>query len=201
MYKFCLKTSTWSWVKQNGVKLSKRLIGGTIYKNQIYMFECVEPRTKRFRKILIFDFSTNTWTKRGIISKNHQYPTSELCGSCAFSKNIGYMSGGKHLGSSSYLSDIFKIDLDILLWFRVDYTLEVGIYDHCTSIVDDCYLFSFGGRRFDIDEDTTFQKIMIRPPTLYRLCLESVHRSQKEESLSQELPISILDDLNLNSNK
>ncbi|KII65589.1 Kelch domain-containing protein 10 [Thelohanellus kitauei] len=199
MYKFCLQTLTWSLVVQNGLK-PQRLIGGTVYENQIYLFESLEPEINRFREVSIFDFSTHTWTKRETIAKNQQYPDTRICESFAFSKNFGWISGGNIMTTYRPFYDIWKIDLQNLEWLKADYTLGIGIFDHCTSIVDDCYLFSFGGQMGETDRDNTFRKIIIRPPTLYRRCLETVSRSLNVKSLRMALPPSILDDLNLNSN-
>ncbi|KII71151.1 Kelch domain-containing protein 1 [Thelohanellus kitauei] len=201
MYKFCIKTSTWSIVGQNGVKPTfNRQIFGTVYKNQIYCFEDPPNGSNKFREIRIFDFSTHTWTSRVTSSKNKLYPDDRIYESMAFFRKFGIMSGGIMPYSNIYYSDIWWIDLESLEWFKIEYSLTTGVYDHRMSVVDDYHLYSFGGYH---DEGclNSLERFPVQPPTLYRLCLEFISQSPILINHTESLPAAIVDELNLNDKK
>ncbi|KII63056.1 Kelch domain-containing protein 10 [Thelohanellus kitauei] len=197
MHKFCLKTSKWSLVSQNGVKpLILGRIFGTVYNNQFHTFDFSRPNGQtRFRNICIFDLSTYTWTTRETSSLTGLYPDDRLFESFAFSGNLGYLSGGDSMGR--YYSDIWRIDLEELQWCKLHYTLIKGICGHHTSIVDDSCLYSFGGFTDSFENLQLFQNFTLRPPSLYRLCLESIRRSPNFRRYAQLLPVAIVDELSL----
>ncbi|KII65476.1 Kelch domain-containing protein 10 [Thelohanellus kitauei] len=200
MYKFSLKTSSWSLVTQNGKQpFLKHRIFGTVFKNQFYMFGC-SSETNRFKTVYIFDFSTNTWTLRETSLKSQQYPDDRTEESFAFSRGFGYLNGGKVQETSKNFSDIWKIDLVSLEWVKLDHALKAGTSDHCTSVLNDSYLYRFGGKSQDSDCHNTLEKITIRPPTLFQLCLESIKRSPKLRTYANYLPPVILNDVNFDKN-
>ncbi|KII67086.1 hypothetical protein RF11_00992 [Thelohanellus kitauei] len=142
---------------------------------------------------MIFDFSISTWTTRTTNSKTDQYPEDRIEEAFAFSNRHGYLSGGKI--SDTLYSDIWRIDLETLEWVKLDYSTQTGLDINCTCIVDDCYLFRIGGYESDSDELKVFERLTIQPPGLYRLCLESISRSQNLEINGISLPTSIMDEL------
>ncbi|KII61191.1 Kelch domain-containing protein 10 [Thelohanellus kitauei] len=200
MYKFSLKTYTWSLVIQKGQKpFMDYRIFGTVFNNRFFTFGTSRTGTNRFRDITIFDFSTNTWTTRATSSKTQMYPDDDRKReSLTFSRNFGYLSGG--MSSTTHHSDMWKIDLETLEWFKLDYSLKTCIFNHCMSVVDDFYLFSFGGMGHHPDRLNKLQKFIIRPPTLYRLCLESISRSPNMRIYAKSLPVAIANELNFNRN-
>ncbi|KII71245.1 Kelch domain-containing protein 10 [Thelohanellus kitauei] len=199
MYKFCLGTSTWSLVPQNGMKpIFNRQMFGTVYKNQLYTFEDTYRAIYRFKEVRIFDFSIHTWTKRVTNSKTQQYPDNRIVESFAFSGSFGYMSGGKILYSDQYYSDIWRIDFETLEWIKLPYILKTGLTSHTMSVVDEIYLYSFGGCDIGSNYFNSLQRFILRPPSLYRLCLESIGKSQNLNSYIKSLPPSIVDELNIN---
>ncbi|KII66114.1 Kelch domain-containing protein 1 [Thelohanellus kitauei] len=169
IHKFCLKTSSWSLVPQNGQKpyLEHRIFG-TVFNN---------------RYIKIFDISTDTWTTRETNPENKQYPNDRILESFSFSKNFGYLSGGKIPDTNKNYSD----------------TLKTGLTLHCTSVVEDSYLYSFGGHGNISNYPNFLERFTVQPPTLYRLCLESIRRSPNLKSCISLLPPAIVDDLNLHN--
>ncbi|KII74880.1 Kelch domain-containing protein 1 [Thelohanellus kitauei] len=200
IYRFSLKSSTWSMLPQNGVKPTlNRQIFGTIYRNKIYCFESPYAGTKRFTDILIFDLSTHTWISRAIYSKNHHYPDHRYFESWAFSGHIGFMSGGIRPYSTNMIySDIWRIDLECLEWFQLEYSLKTGVYGHCTSLVDDFYLYTFGGYHGD-GFVNTWERFTVQPKTLYYSCLECIRHSQNLRNHKQSLPVAIANQLNYDS--
>ncbi|KII66109.1 Kelch domain-containing protein 10 [Thelohanellus kitauei] len=197
---FCLKTSKWSLVPQNGKPpIIEHGIFGTVFKNQIYVFGGYPiTGTNRFRDVTIFDFSTNTWSTRGTSPKTKLYPHDRVNESFAFSSNFGYLCGGE--SSKGYHYDIWRIDLETLEWLKLDYSLKNGLKFNSMSVVDDSYLYSFGGRRNADDILNTFEMFTVQPPSLYHLCLESISRSPRFRNRANSLPIAFQDDLNLDNN-
>ncbi|KII63357.1 Kelch domain-containing protein 10 [Thelohanellus kitauei] len=188
MYKFCLRTSTWSFVEQNGTKPSfDGKILGTVFENQFYHFGGMSN---------VFDFSTNTWTSRATKSKTGKFPDERSEESFTFSDNIGYLSGGENLKTRTIYSDVWKFDLATLEWLKLDCSLQTSLYSHCTSVVEDYYLYVFGGLGIESDRLKTFERFIIRPPALYRSCLESICGSPNFESYTTSLPAEILDEIN-----
>ncbi|KII71194.1 Kelch domain-containing protein 10 [Thelohanellus kitauei] len=199
MHKFCLKTLTWVKLPQNGTKpIFHRKIFGTVIKNQLYCFEDPPNGTNKFREVRIFDFATNTWSKRTTKSKNQQYPSDRFLESFTSSNRFGYMSGGKTPDSNTYSSEIWKIDLETLEWLKLDYSLKSGCILHCMTILDDTYLYSYGACDSDSYERDTFESFIVRPPTLYRYCLEHIRRSPNLTNNLESLPTSIMNELILN---
>ncbi|KII71178.1 Kelch domain-containing protein 10 [Thelohanellus kitauei] len=200
LYKFYLRTSTWSLVEQKGRKpLFVVGIFGTVFNNQLYCFGSSLPESDRFRDVSIFDFSTNTWTSRATTSKCQRYPSDRSNESFAFYSKFGYMSGGESL--SELYSDIWKIDLESLEWSKMDYTLKKAVCDHYMAVIDECYLYSYGGFDTNLNYSNSLERIILRPPTLYRLCLQSICRSPNIRIYRQSLPPSIMDELNLNDDE
>ncbi|KII65474.1 Kelch domain-containing protein 10 [Thelohanellus kitauei] len=207
MYKFCLERSTWFLVSQNGQKpnLESRIFG-TAFKNKynslnhrLYIFEGTRTETNRFKDVKIFYFSTNTWTTKETSSITQEYPEDDLKNdSFAFSSKFGYLSGG--MSSTTHNSDIWKINIETLEWFKLENPYKRGLVYHTMSVINDSYLFTFGGWRDHNDHLRYMQKFPIRPPTLYRLCLESISRSPNLISYTKSLPAAILDELNLDNN-
>ncbi|KII72817.1 Kelch domain-containing protein 10 [Thelohanellus kitauei] len=147
----------------------------------------------------IYDFSTNTWTSRITNAKNQHYPDDRIFEAFAFSENLGFMSGGMEPYINTYYSDIWMIDLLTLEWFKLQYSLTRGVFYHRISIVDDCYLYSFGGYSDDGSIDT-LESFMVQPPKLYRLCRESIIQSPNLSNNAKSLPVSIMDELKFNDN-
>ncbi|KII61159.1 Kelch domain-containing protein 10 [Thelohanellus kitauei] len=200
MYKFCLETSKWSLVPQNGqTPRFKYIVHGTVYNNQLYCFGKRRGVTNGFREIPIFDFTTNTWTTRATIAKNQQYPDDRAAASYTFWENFAYMSGGI-VGDSRSVSDIWRMDLETLEWLKLDVSLQTGEYHHLMSVVDDCYLYSFGANGQGLDFFDKFERFTLRPPSLYLLSLETVCRSPNMSSLISSLPSDIVDKHKLNDN-
>ncbi|KII73614.1 Ras guanine nucleotide exchange factor F [Thelohanellus kitauei] len=199
MYKFCMKTTTWTTVPQVGPKpLIDRKIFGTIFKNQFYIFGGSLTRGKnRFRDVSVFDFSTNRWSTRETYSKNQHYPNDRTQESMAFSSKFGYMGGGKIPNTNMYFFDIWKFNLETLEWFQLDYTLNSNIRQHSMCIVDECCLYTFGGFRPHAARFESFEMFIVQPLTLYSQCLKSICRSPNKSSLVKRLPAAILNDLNL----
>ncbi|KII68978.1 Kelch domain-containing protein 10 [Thelohanellus kitauei] len=200
IYKFCLKTSTWSLVQQNGPKpLFKGRIFGTVFKNQFYCLSGTSiTKPHEFREIWSFDFSTNAWTKKTTKSKTQKFPGCRIEESLAFSSNCCYLSGGRNRSLKIIYSDIWKLDLETLEWYELDYSLRTGLYLHCTSVVDDCYLFIFGGYGSRSNNHNTFERFIVRPPTLYRLGRESIIRSPNFERHMEYLPPFFVDEFRTN---
>ncbi|KII67083.1 Kelch domain-containing protein 10 [Thelohanellus kitauei] len=199
MYKFCLSTSTWSLVPQNGQKpLLTGNTFGTIFNNRFYLFgDSSVTGPNGFRDAMIFDFSTNTWTIMKTSSKIEQYPEDRIEESFAFSSNLGYLVGGKK--ADTIYTDIWRIDLETLEWVKLEYSTHTGLDISCTSIVDNCYLFSAEGCDYDSGLLKVFERFTIQPPTLYQLSLESLKRSPNLGINGISLPPSIMDELNLNA--
>ncbi|KII62177.1 Kelch domain-containing protein 10 [Thelohanellus kitauei] len=124
IHKFCLKTSRWSLVAQNGPKPPPDYrIFGAVFNNKFYSFGgSLLTGTKRFSEARIFDLSTNKWIITPLSPKTQQYPNDRIQESFTFSDGCGYMSGGS-LGEKNY-SDIWRIDLRTLEWFLLDYVCE-----------------------------------------------------------------------------
>ncbi|KII68508.1 Kelch domain-containing protein 10 [Thelohanellus kitauei] len=164
MFKFCLKTSTWSLVEQNGQKpLINFRISGTVFNNKFYTF-CFSliARPGRYKTIYIFNLSTNTWTSRETSPNTQLYPDDRTRESYAFSSKFIYISGGEFCGG--YLSDIWRIDLETLEWFQLAETFNTGVYLHCTSIVSESNLYRFGGVRHGSNSLNKFERIRVWPP-------------------------------------
>ncbi|KII61152.1 Kelch domain-containing protein 10 [Thelohanellus kitauei] len=194
IYKFCLNTLTWSLVTQNGPRpfLDHRIFG-TVFENRLYTFGGAIPRTSRFRKVKIFDFINNTWVIKATKSKTQLYPSERTDESFEFSNNCGYMSGG--MSSTQLYSDIWKIDLKTLEWTKLDYSLKSGVFSHCMSLVNYCYLYTFGGLGHHTDRPNAFQRFTIQPPKLYHICLEFISNSPRRRTYIKYLPRSIVDEL------
>ncbi|KII71145.1 hypothetical protein RF11_09164 [Thelohanellus kitauei] len=109
------------------------------------------------------------------------------------------MSGGKIFGIDTYYSDIWKIDLETLEWVKLDYSLKTGLFSHRMSIVDDCYLYSFGSFCLDLDFLNAFERFTLQLPSIYRLCLESFCRSPNVGSYLMALPSAIVNELNFDN--
>ncbi|KII66665.1 Kelch domain-containing protein 10 [Thelohanellus kitauei] len=126
IYKFCLRTFTWSLIKQNEPKPPYNgRIFGTLFKNRFYRFGgSFITRPHGFRDVWTFDFSTNTWTARVTKSETQQFPGDRSEESFAFSSNFGYLSGGINQGTSTLYSDIWKFDLETLEWLKLDHVYE-----------------------------------------------------------------------------
>ncbi|KII67087.1 Kelch domain-containing protein 10 [Thelohanellus kitauei] len=200
MYKFCLKTYTWSLVRQNGSKpLLKDKIFGTVFKNRFYSFGgSLVTGPDGYRQAMVFDISTYTWTTKATISKTQQYPEDRVNESFSFSSNFGYLSGGKN--SHTVFYDIWRIDLETLEWIKLDYSFQTGFGVFSTTVVDDCYLFGVGMLHY-VFEYNALERLTIRPPSLYRRCIESIKRSPNLIICSMSLPAAIVDELNLDHNK
>ncbi|KII62269.1 Kelch domain-containing protein 10 [Thelohanellus kitauei] len=183
LHKFCIKTSTWSMVPQNGLRpIFKHQIFGTVYKN---------------KKISMFDFFTNTWTSRATNSKSQHYPDDRIYESFTFSDNVGFMSGGINPNFNVVFSDIWRINLETFEWFKLEYSLKTGVYCHRMSVIDDYYLNSFGGYR-DIYIPNPLECFTIRPKSLYHLCLESIYKSSNLRHYADFLPPAMAEEFNLN---
>ncbi|KII66113.1 Kelch domain-containing protein 10 [Thelohanellus kitauei] len=198
IYKFCLKSSTWSLVPQNGLNPILRYpIFGTVYRHQFYIFgDCLAAGINRFRDVKVYDFSMNTWTVKATFSKTEQFPSdNRVHASMAFSKHFGYLSGG--MISGRYNSDVWRIDLGTLEWFKLDYSLETGLGIHCMSVIYDSYLYIFGGDSNNSDPVITLERFTVRIPTLFRKCWESINRSPSLRRLAATLPTSIINELDL----
>ncbi|KII74876.1 Kelch domain-containing protein 10 [Thelohanellus kitauei] len=148
----------------------------------------------------MFDFSTSEWTKKATKSSNEQYPDDRILESFAFSSKFGYMCGGNISNTNVYYSDVWKIDLETLEWFKMDYSLNAGICFHCSTVVDDSYMYYFGGLGHGFDGFNTLGWFIIRPPSLYRLCLQTIGHSPNRKNNTISLPAAIADELNLNDN-
>ncbi|KII65471.1 Kelch domain-containing protein 10 [Thelohanellus kitauei] len=195
MYKFCLKTFTWSLVSQNGRKpLLTFRIFGTVFNNH------GSSQINRFVNVNIFDFFTNSWTTRPTSSKTQQYPDDRNDESFTFSNNLGYLCGGKNPHTFTSYNDIWRIDLETLEWIKLDYTVQTTEFIQCTSVVNGSYLYSFEGEGNGYDRKYMLQRFTVQPPTLYRLCLESITRSPSLRNCSNYLPAAIVDELDLNNN-
>ncbi|KII71168.1 Kelch domain-containing protein 1 [Thelohanellus kitauei] len=200
IYQFTLKTSTWSLVEQNGPETAF-WAGGifrTVFKNQLYCFGSSLRETDRFRDVVIFDFLTRTWTTRPTNSKTELYPCDRTGETFAFSTKFGFLSGGGCL--TGFYTDIWKIDLETLEWSKMDYNLNAEIMDHNMCIVDETYLYVYGGLDTDLNDLDSMERFTLKLPTLYRLGLESVCRSPNRTSYVMSLPSAILDELNLVDN-
>ncbi|KII72561.1 hypothetical protein RF11_13258 [Thelohanellus kitauei] len=170
IYKFCLKSSVWSLLPQHG----------------------------RFKEVFIFDLCTNTWISRETSSKNQQYPDDRQYVSWAFSGNVGFMSGGIRPFNTYWTSgDIWRIDLESLEWLKLEHVGHV--YDHRMSVVEDNYLYSFGGYHDEGSSDA-FECFTVQPPRLYRLCLECIRNSADLKKYTICLPAAIVDEFNFNDN-
>ncbi|KII73978.1 hypothetical protein RF11_11577 [Thelohanellus kitauei] len=110
------------------------------------------------------------------------------------------MSGGIINQTGESCSDIWRIDLETLEWVKLDFCFNIGRYDHCMSVVDGCYLCSFGGERPCFRDYKRIAMFPVQLPSLYRLCLESLRRSPNSQSYIESLPKSITDELNINNN-
>ncbi|KII73976.1 Tip elongation aberrant protein 3 [Thelohanellus kitauei] len=199
MYKFCLKTPTWSKVRQIGVvPIFRYNIFGTVYNNKLYTFNDPDDPKNKYRNIWIFDFSNHTWTTKETNSKNQQYPEDRFDESFAFSSKFGYMSGGVCPYTFNGYSDIWRFDLDTLEWLKLDYSLKACLSRHVMLVVDDLYLYSFGGRCKKYRDLNLLQKFILQPPTLYRLSIESVLRSPNVKIYIKSLPPSIRDEFDIN---
>ncbi|KII73981.1 hypothetical protein RF11_11580 [Thelohanellus kitauei] len=121
IYKFCLKTLTWSLVQQIGEKpIFVHAFNGTVYKNKLYIFDGNPDATNRFREVNIFDISTNKWSRRLTSSNCQDYPLKWMCESYAFSSSCAYMSCGLNVDISAHFTDTWRIDLDTLEWVKID---------------------------------------------------------------------------------
>ncbi|KII61167.1 Kelch domain-containing protein 10 [Thelohanellus kitauei] len=175
MYKFCLETSTWTLVQQNGQKpCTSSQIYGTVFNNQFFTFGYSEELGRnRFKNITIFDLNSNTWTTRGTNSKSQLYPdglrTQE---SIAFYSRFAYVSGGEY--ADGYYSDVWRIDLETLEWLKLDTTLKPDMSYLNTFVVDDSYLYCFGGTSQNSDGFITLECYQIVPPKSDDACLESI---------------------------
>ncbi|KII63052.1 hypothetical protein RF11_09666 [Thelohanellus kitauei] len=174
MFKFCLKTSRWTLVPQNGPTLSSM---------------------KR-----IFP----TWTTRQTNSKDRQFPLDSNYVSFAFSSTFGYLSCGENLFGSSH--QIWKIDLESLEWFKLDYVskcfisfLTSGIFMHKMAVVADSTLYVFNVGCHIPFCSFRLVRFAVQSPALYGLCLETIARSPNVRSIAESLPASIVDELNINS--
>ncbi|KII67251.1 Nitrile-specifier protein 5 [Thelohanellus kitauei] len=196
MFKFCLKTSKWTLVPQNGHKLrSKKRIFVTIFKNKLYCFGgYLENETDRLKHVNIFDFSKNVWITRETHSKNEEFPLHRNYQSFVFSSTFGYLSGGED--QQEYYHGIWKIDLESLEWFKLDYSLRCGRYKHNMAVIEDSILYVFGGKCAHRICRDKLERCTVQPPKLYRLCLETIGRSPNQRSISKPLPQSIVDELN-----
>ncbi|KII71177.1 hypothetical protein RF11_09198 [Thelohanellus kitauei] len=108
------------------------------------------------------------------------------------------MSGGKIFGTYTYFSDILKIDLETLKWFKLDYSLETCVCRHRMFVIDNSYLYCFGGVPKDRHNLHSLEIFMIRPVTLYHQCLKSICTSPNSRIYNQYLPASIRDELKIN---
>ncbi|KII65473.1 Kelch domain-containing protein 10 [Thelohanellus kitauei] len=197
MYKYCLKTLKWSLMSQTGLTpfISFRVFG-KIFKSQVYMFIGSSiTRQNRFTYVNIFDFSTNTWTTRATSPKTQQYPNDRNDESFAFSDNFCYLCGGQNPQAYTYHYDIWRIDLETLEWVKLDYTLKKAMCFQCTSVVNDSHLYSFVGEGDGWDRQYSLQRFTVQPPTLCRICLESMSRSPSLRTHTKSLPGVVIDEL------
>ncbi|KII61153.1 Kelch domain-containing protein 10 [Thelohanellus kitauei] len=173
MYRFCLKTFTWSLVLQNEPKPSLDYrIFGTVFKDELYIFGGPPLlETNKFASFNIFNFSSNTWSTRATNVKDKWDPKIRIHDSYTFSDHFGYLSRGTDI--TGYNSDIWRIDLDTLLWCKLDYTFPAGLFFHSMAIVSGCYLYSYGSVGDGIVHSNMLRRITLQPPTLYHLCLGS----------------------------
>ncbi|KII66647.1 hypothetical protein RF11_01913 [Thelohanellus kitauei] len=198
MYKFCLKTSKWSIVKQIGEsRIFDGMTYGTVFKNQLIVFNTLLGPTKKFREVKIFDFSTNAWSTRATTSKNKQYPPYQRTETYAFSSTCVYMTGGCKSSDPLSNTGIWRMDLESMEWTRMDYFVKTVAFRVITCVVDDTYLYSFSMICNDSPKPTTLELFTLQPPSLYRLCLESVYRSPNMTRYIGSLPMAILDDLKI----
>ncbi|KII71180.1 hypothetical protein RF11_09201 [Thelohanellus kitauei] len=108
------------------------------------------------------------------------------------------MSGGRDPSGGTRFSDIWRLDLETLDWFKLDCCHKSGTYFHYISIVDDSYLYSIGGDSRGLPWLQPFERFTLRLPSLYRQSLESVFRSPNRLSYIKSLPAAIVDELRLN---
>ncbi|KII74849.1 hypothetical protein RF11_12991 [Thelohanellus kitauei] len=107
------------------------------------------------------------------------------------------MSGRVIRNTCNNCCDMWKINLESLEWSKLEYSLSTGVYDHRMSIVNGCYLYSFGGYR---EEGciNTIERFIVQPPTLYRFCLQSISQAPRWRNYIKSLPVAIRNELNLN---
>ncbi|KII61161.1 hypothetical protein RF11_16444 [Thelohanellus kitauei] len=106
---------------------------------------------------------------------------------------MGYLSGG--ISFEGFYTDIWKIDLDTLEWFQLDYILQTDMLFHRTAVVEETYLYSLNADFNDFNYTYSLEKFILSPPTLYRQCLEKIERSLNLRTCIASLPPSIADDL------
>ncbi|KII68513.1 hypothetical protein RF11_14039 [Thelohanellus kitauei] len=110
------------------------------------------------------------------------------------------MSGGiRPCIANMIISEIWRIDLDRLEWYKMEYSLKTAVFDNRMCVVNDYYLYTFGGYH-DESCANTFERFNIRPIKLYHLCLESISHSPNMRKYQNTLPVSIKDELNSNEN-
>ncbi|KII61163.1 Kelch domain-containing protein 10 [Thelohanellus kitauei] len=200
MYRFCLKTLTWSLVgqKEPTPSLDYRIFG-TVFRDELYIFGGpAEIETNKFASVNIFKFSSYTWSTRATNVKEKWDPNIRIHDLYTFSSHFGYLSRGKDL--TGYNSDIWRIDLETLHWCKLDYTFPSGLILHGMTVVNGCYLYSYGGVDDGVVHSNILRRIILQPPTLYSLCLGSINRLLKSKTCKKLVPPSILDDLNSNVN-
>ncbi|KII72043.1 hypothetical protein RF11_05933 [Thelohanellus kitauei] len=111
------------------------------------------------------------------------------------------MIGGSINNGTRCYSDIWRIDLESLEWFKLDYTHKIRKYDHIVSVVDDSYLYSVGCWFAKKPLINTIERFTLRLPSLYRLSLESVCRSPNCKIYLKSLSSAIVDELNNKNSK
>ncbi|KII72339.1 hypothetical protein RF11_10737 [Thelohanellus kitauei] len=105
------------------------------------------------------------------------------------------MSGGQMLDDFTVYSDIWRINLETLQWFKLDYTHKIEIFCVIACVVEDSYLYLVAGVSNGELFGSKLERFDIRYPSLCGLCLESIRPSPNIKSLTKSLPADILDEI------
>ncbi|KII65617.1 hypothetical protein RF11_10055 [Thelohanellus kitauei] len=107
------------------------------------------------------------------------------------------MSGGRNFDTDTDLLDIWRIDLETLEWVKLDKSLPRTIYSHRMSVVEDCFLYNVGAYEISSRYFDVMERFILKVPSLFRICLESVCRLPNITNYINLLPPYIVDHLNL----
>ncbi|KII67195.1 Kelch domain-containing protein 10 [Thelohanellus kitauei] len=152
----------------------------TLYKNKIYYFGKLCYGPAQFSQVRVFDLSTYIWEWRK--TQNKIYPENRSDHAFIFNANCGYLIGGTlssnfHESSGGYVmsnysidkplplerGELWKVDLDTLEWTKLK-TLDTRRYHLQACIVNNCYLYFFGG--FESGGQVGLKRIVIGVPSL-----------------------------------
>ncbi|KII63879.1 hypothetical protein RF11_05096 [Thelohanellus kitauei] len=141
---------------------------------------------------------------RGLQDKqanNGEFPSDRDHYSFTFSTKFGYLSGGDSVDEtrSGFYNDIWRINFESLEWFKLDYSLKSGIAFHNMALIDDSILYVFGCEYEHPFLSNTLERFVVLPPSLNRLCLESIMGLPDVKTITECLPASIADELNTNT--